>query len=100
MEPTPLRTGKHPGSTFAVILRSLKRPKSEIARMLGISRQSLYDILAGKQAVTATVALRIARLTCTRAEMWIELQGAYDLAIARRNSNGLLDDIPRLASAW
>ena len=90
----------HPGKSLARRLTQLKRPKSEIARLLGISRQTLYEILAEKQAITASVALRIARLTGTRAEMWLELQGAYDLVVARRQCGERLRQIPQLEAKW
>jgi len=36
----------HPGELLRVeILPALDRPKSEIARLLGVSRQTLYDVL-------------------------------------------------------
>ena len=39
------------------------KPKAEIARLLGISRQSLYELIDEKQAVTASTALRTGKLT-------------------------------------
>ena len=43
----------HPGEMLREdILPAVARPKVEIARLLGISRQTLYDILNEKQPVT------------------------------------------------
>jgi antitoxin HigA-1 len=37
----------HPGATLReIVLPALGKPKTETARLLGISRQALYDILA------------------------------------------------------
>ena len=94
--PQPL----HPGVALKAALRSLRRSKAEIARSLGLSRQTLYELLNGKQADTASVALRLARLTGTRPEMWLELQNAYDLILARRQLRQALADVPQLRQAW
>ena len=40
----------HPGELLREeILPSLDRPKTEIARLLGVSRQTLYDVLKERQ---------------------------------------------------
>jgi addiction module HigA family antidote len=50
----------HPGELFREeILPALDRPKTEIARLLGVSRQTLYEILEEKQPVTPMMALRL-----------------------------------------
>ena len=49
----------HPGELLREdVLPAVGRPKTEIARLLGISRQTLYDILNEKQPVTPAMALR------------------------------------------
>ena len=53
----------HPGELLREeILPALDRPKTEIAKLLGVSRQTLYDILAEKQPVTSAMALRRAEM--------------------------------------
>jgi addiction module HigA family antidote len=44
------------------ILPALDRPKTEIAKLLGVSRQTLYDIIGEKQPVTPVMALRLGKL--------------------------------------
>ena len=87
-------TGAHPGKILAITLRALHHSKSDIARFLGISRQTLYEILGARQSMTAVVAVRVSRLTGTRAAMWMDLQTSYDLAQARRRLRGTLEHIP------
>jgi plasmid maintenance system antidote protein VapI len=43
--------------------------------LLGVSRQTLYDILNERQPVTARMALRIGKLTGTTPESWAEDAG-------------------------
>src|SRR5882757_1988761 len=53
----------HPGELLREeILPALDRSKTEIARLLGVSRQTLYDVLAEKQPVTPGMALRLGKL--------------------------------------
>lgn len=90
----------HPGEILREdVLPALGRPKTEIARLLGISRQTLYDILNEKQPVTATMALRLGKMCGDGPEIWHNLQKRYDLAIAERELGDALDAIPRLEAA-
>ncbi len=90
----------HPGEILREdVLPALGRPKTEIARLLGISRQTLYDILNEKQPVTATMALRLGKMCGDGAEIWLDLQKRYDLAMAERELGDALDAIPRLEVA-
>ena len=59
------------------ILPAVARPKTEIARLLGISRQTRYDILNEKQPVTPAMALRLARMFGGTAESWVNMQRNY-----------------------
>lgn len=90
----------HPGTVLRRRLAPLNQTTAAIARMLLLSRQSLHEILAGKQAITPGVALRIAKLTGTSPEMWLNLQQARDLAIARCRSRELLTQVPSLEERW
>jgi antitoxin HigA-1 len=101
--PNPLLKGLrpvHPGEILREdLLPALGRPKAEIARLLGISRQTLYDILNEKQPVTAAMALRLGKLCGNGPEIWLNLQKRHDLHIAERELGPALDAIPRLAAA-
>ena len=90
----------HPGEVLREdILPALGRPKTEIARLLGISRQTLYDIINEKQPITAAMALRIGKLCGDGPDIWLNLQKRYDLRIAARELGNALDAIPRLEAA-
>ena len=78
---------------------ALARPKAEIARLLGISRQKLYAILNEKQPITAHMALRLGKMFGDGPDIWLALQSRYDLQIAERELAGALDAIPRLEAA-
>ncbi|WMT85644.1 HigA family addiction module antitoxin [Pelagibacterium sp. 26DY04] len=75
----------HPGELLREdILPALARPKTEIAGLLGISRQTLYDILDEKQPVTVPMALRLGKLIGNGPVFWLNLQRSYDLEKAER----------------
>ena len=81
------------------MLPALGRPKAEIARLFGISRQTLYDILAERQPVTPAMALRIGKLCGNGPELWINLQRAFDLEAAERELADEIAKIPTLTAA-
>jgi len=56
----------------------------DIAAALGISRQSLYDIISEKQPVTPGMAVRLGVVFDTSSASWLKMQVAYDLWHAER----------------
>ena len=92
------RRPTHPGVMLgSTVLPALNRPKAEIARLLGISRQSLYDVLAGKQPVTPETAIKLGKLCGNGPALWLNMQTAYDLWQAERNVD--VSAIPTLEPA-
>ena len=90
----------HPGEMLREdILPAVARPKVKIARLLGISRQTLYDILNEKQPVTPAMALRLTRMFGGSAESWVNMQRNYDLKVAEAAMGNALDAIPLLKAA-
>jgi addiction module HigA family antidote len=90
----------HPGEILREdVIPALGRPKAEIARLLHVSRQTLYDILGERQPVTPAMALRIAKLTGTTPESWVNMQRNYDLRIEAEKSAELIASIPTLKAA-
>jgi addiction module HigA family antidote len=70
----------HPGEILREdVIPALKTSKAEIARLLGISRQALYDILNEKAPVSAEMAVKIGKLCGNGPALWLNLQRAYDL---------------------
>jgi addiction module HigA family antidote len=90
----------HPGELLREdVIPALAKTKTEIARLLGISRQTLYDILDEKQPVTPAMALRVGKLTGTTPESWLNMQHAYDLRLAEQKLGKQIDKIPTLTAA-
>ncbi len=74
------RKPTHPGEVLRQdVLPALKITQGEIAKRLGVSRLSVSDLLHGKRALSADMAMRIGRLTNTSAESWLRMQATVDL---------------------
>jgi antitoxin HigA-1 len=93
----PDRCPSHPGAVLDDIMPSLGKPKAEIARLLGISRQQLHEILAEKKPVSPNVAARIGKLIGNGPAIWLRLQAAYDAWHAEREVD--VSKIPTLEQA-
>ena len=75
----------HPGEILREdVLPALSMSKTAVAEALGISRQTLYDILNEKQPVTAEMAVRLGKLFGNGGSFWANLQRSHDLAVAER----------------
>jgi addiction module HigA family antidote len=55
------------------------------AKALGVSRQMLHDILAGRRPLSAVMCLKVSRLFGSSPEMWMRLQAVYDLKKAEQD---------------
>ncbi len=90
----------HPGELLREdILPALGRPRVEIARLLGVSRQALHAVLAERAAVTPDMALRLGKLCGNGPELWLALQTRYDIERLRREKAAEIDAIPTLQAA-
>lgn len=57
---------------------------AEAAAGLGITRQQLYNVLNGKSGITPEMAVRLEKAFGGSAEMWLRMQGNFDLAQIRQ----------------
>lgn len=94
----PSRPPTHPGAFFREItLPAIKRPKTEIARALGVSRHALYQLLDEKTRVTPEMAVRLGKLCGDGPEIWLAMQMKRDLWEAQRAVD--VSRIPTLSAA-
>ena len=95
----PKRCPTHPGALLREVIPATGRSKTEIAALLGISRQHLYDILKERKPVSAAVAVRLGKLFGDGAGVWVRMQGAYDTWCAERELAREIRKIPTLKAA-
>ncbi|SDJ86415.1 plasmid maintenance system antidote protein, XRE family [Cryobacterium psychrotolerans] len=74
---TAMHNPPHPGLLLEDYLGEVSL--AEAARRLGVTRATLSRIRHGHSAVTADMAVRLSLLLGTSAELWLGMQGAYDL---------------------
>ena len=83
----------HPGE---ILLEDFMKPLGlsarALARALHVPHNRLLAITAGKRAITADTALRLARHFGGDAGWWLRLQARHDLEVAER------DQLDRIAS--
>jgi antitoxin HigA-1 len=59
--------------------------QNRLARDLDISPARVHDIVHGKSAITANIALRLAKYFRTTPAFWLALQSDHDLRKAERD---------------
>lgn len=89
----------HPGELLREdVVPALDRPLAEIARLLGVSRQTLHAILSERQPVTPLMALRLGKLCGNGPELWMALQARHDLERLAAANRAEIAAIPTLAA--
>lgn len=88
----------HPGEVLREdVLPALNISKSAFARHIGVSRQTLYDLLAERTPVTPNLALRLGKLCGNGPALWLNMQRDYDLRTLGAEMEAELDKIPTLS---
>ncbi len=73
----------HPGTILNEdYLVPLELTAYALAKALHVPQTRLSEVLAGRRAITADTALRLARYFGTTPTLWVNLQAAYDLRVA------------------
>jgi len=93
------RTPIHPGEILADELAEIGLTAKKLAEMIDVPPNRLYQILAGKRNLTADTALRLAQYFGMAADFWMNLQSAYELDLARKQSGKEIERIPRRSQA-
>jgi antitoxin HigA-1 len=57
---------------------------TEGAKVLGVTRQALSNVINGKSGISAEMAIRLSKAFGGSAEVWLRMQTAYDLAQAKK----------------
>ena len=84
-----LRTGDpqwrmHPGEILREeFLKPLKLKPAQLAKELHVSAPTVNDIVREKRAVSAKMAVLLAKFFDTTEQFWLNLQAAYDASKAK-----------------
>ena len=89
------RTPIHPGEILRDELEEMGISSAELSRTLRVPPNRISQIVAGKRAMTADTALRLARYFGTSADLWMNLQKTYELDLARKEAGKAINSIPQ-----
>jgi addiction module HigA family antidote len=85
-----MKNPAHPGRIVRnACLEPLGLSVTEGAKVLGVTRQALNNVVNGKAAISPEMAIRLAKAFGSTAETWLRMQLAYDLAAARKDESNI-----------
>ena len=75
----------HPGEIlFEDFMKPMGISINRLARDIQVSPGRISAIVNGKRAISADTALRLGKYLRTSSDLWIGLQGEFDLRMAKR----------------
>lgn len=84
----------HPGEIVREeCLEPLKLSVTDGAKVLGVTRQALNNLVNEKAGISPEMAIRLEKAFGSEADFWLRLQTAYDLAKARK-TEGTINVVP------
>ena len=82
----PMKNPPHPGrSVRNACLEPLGLSITDGAKVLGVSRQALNNIVNCKAGISAEMAIRLTKAFGSTPDTWLRMQAAYDLAQAMKD---------------
>jgi len=84
----PMRNPVHPGQIVRHdCIEPLGLTITAAAKVLGVTRQALNNVVTGKSGISSEMALRISKAFGSTPETWLRMQLAWDLAQARKDES-------------
>jgi antitoxin HigA-1 len=77
----------HPGLLVAECLNDLGLSVVEASKGLGVTRQQLHNVIAGRSSVTPEMAIRFEKAFGSTADTWLRMQMNYDLTKLRSHAD-------------
>jgi addiction module HigA family antidote len=81
-----MKNPPHPGELIGDSLEELDISITDAARGLGITRQQLHNLIAGRSGITPEMAVRLEQALGSTADTWLKMQMNYDLAQVRKRT--------------
>src|SRR5271154_1405423 len=84
----PMKNPVHPGQIVKhACLDALGLSISQGAKILGVTRQALNNVVTGKSGISPEIAIRLTKAFGSTEETWLRMQLAFDLAAAMKNAS-------------
>ena len=82
----------HPGEIlFEEFMKPMGISINKLARDIAAPPGRISAIVNGKRAITAATALRLSKYLGVSSELWLGLQGDFDLRVAKRTVGARID---------
>lgn len=95
----PMMNPPHPAEGLKDDLEALNLSTAQAAAALGVTRQQLHRVLSCESAISPEMAVRLEAVIGGRADHWLRMQAAYDLAQVRQKKADLTRGLRRLTLA-
>jgi addiction module HigA family antidote len=91
----PMKNPPHPGELVGDTLEEIGVSVQAAAKGMGVTRQQLHNVIAGRSAISPEMALRLEQALGSSADAWLRMQVNYDLAQIRARASTI--NVTRLA---
>ena len=82
----PMKNHPHPGRIVRQdLLEPLGLTVTEAAKVLGVARQTMNNLVNEKAGISAEMAVRLSKAFGPSPDMWVRLQANYDLSRVRQD---------------
>ncbi len=92
----------HPGEILKDELQARGMSQRKFAALIGVSCRILNEVLNGKRPITTEYALKIEAATGIKASIWMNMQTAYAMQMARQDHklSAILEQIRKAVAVF
>jgi addiction module HigA family antidote len=84
----PMKNPVHPGSIVRHdCLEPLGLSVTAAAKVLGVTRQALNNVVNEKSGISPEMAIRLSKAFGSTPDTWVRMQAAFDLAVALKHES-------------
>lgn len=81
----------HPGYYIEEVVEESGLTQADFAKRLDTTPKNLSTLIRGKQSLSVDMAMKLSRMLGTTMQYWLNLQNAYDIALAQKASEEELE---------
>ena len=81
------REPTHPGDHLQDLIEINDKTISEVAKLLGVSRVTMHDLMAKRRGISPNIAARLGKLFGDGALFWLQQQARFDAYHAERTTD-------------
>lgn len=86
----PMKEPIHPGRIVRLdCLEPLGLSVTKAAKILGVTRQALNNVVNAKSGISPEMAIRLSKAFGSTPDTWVRMQAAFDLAVALKGENDI-----------